>query len=149
MPAAPDPARRRPRSSAGIAVGIATKIPPHNLREVVSGLAALVANPDISTRELMQHVPAPDFPTGARHVLLLGRLVGPLLLWPLLLGSLLLGRGCTGGWSSCWGCHWGLPRPLRSPRRAAVGNAPSTAAAAPHQPTPTPTPTTTNLQAAS
>lgn len=50
--------------SAGIAVGIATKIPPHNLREVVAGLSALVANPGISTRELMQHIPAPDFPTG-------------------------------------------------------------------------------------
>jgi DNA gyrase subunit A len=50
--------------SAGIAVGIATKIPPHNLREVVAGLRALVEQPGISTRELMQHIPAPDFPTG-------------------------------------------------------------------------------------
>lgn len=48
----------------GIAVGIATKIPPHNLREVVAGLAALVDNPGLSDAELMQYIPAPDFPTG-------------------------------------------------------------------------------------
>lgn len=50
--------------SSGIAVGIATKIPPHNLREVVAGLKALIDNPDITVRELMKHIPAPDFPTG-------------------------------------------------------------------------------------
>lgn len=50
--------------SSGIAVGIATKIPPHNMREVVQGLKALIKNPDISIRELMKHIPAPDFPTG-------------------------------------------------------------------------------------
>ena len=48
----------------GIAVGLATNIPPHNLREVVGGLVAFIDNPDVSTKELMQHVPAPDFPTG-------------------------------------------------------------------------------------
>lgn len=51
--------------SSGIAVGIATNIPPHNLREVVDGLCALIRDPDITVRQLMQHVKAPDFPTGA------------------------------------------------------------------------------------
>lgn len=55
--------------SAGIAVAIATKIPPHNMREVVDALKALIKNPAISTAELMQHVPAPDFPTGLAHFL--------------------------------------------------------------------------------
>ncbi len=50
--------------SSGIAVGIATSIPPHNMSEVVAGLVALIRNPDITTKELMQHVRAPDFPTG-------------------------------------------------------------------------------------
>jgi DNA gyrase subunit A len=50
--------------SSGIAVGMATNIPPHNLREVCSGLQALLKNPDITTEELIEHVPAPDFPTG-------------------------------------------------------------------------------------
>ena len=50
--------------ASGIAVGIATNIPPHNLREVVDGLCALIHNPDITVRQLMQHIPAPDFPTG-------------------------------------------------------------------------------------
>jgi len=50
--------------SAGIAVGMATNIPPHNLGEVVDALIALIDNPDISIRELMKHVPGPDFPTG-------------------------------------------------------------------------------------
>jgi hypothetical protein len=50
----------------GIAVGIATKIPPHNLGEVVAALEALVKQPDISARELLAFTPAPDFPTGAR-----------------------------------------------------------------------------------
>jgi DNA gyrase/topoisomerase IV subunit A len=48
----------------GIAVGIATKIPPHNLNEVVAALEALVQQPDISTGELLKYTPAPDFPTG-------------------------------------------------------------------------------------
>jgi DNA gyrase subunit A len=49
--------------SAGIAVGMATNIPPHNLNEVVKATLALVDNPDISIDELMEHVPGPDFPT--------------------------------------------------------------------------------------
>lgn len=48
----------------GIAVGIATKIPPHNMREVVNALSALIHNPDITNADLRKHVPAPDFPTG-------------------------------------------------------------------------------------
>jgi DNA gyrase subunit A len=51
--------------STGIAVGMATSMPPHNLGEVCSGLRALIANPDISVEELMEHIPGPDFPTGA------------------------------------------------------------------------------------
>jgi DNA gyrase subunit A len=50
--------------SAGIAVGMATSIPPHNLGEVVNALLALIADPDITVERLMEHVPAPDFPTG-------------------------------------------------------------------------------------
>ena len=50
--------------ASGIAVGIATNIPPHNLREVVAGLCALIHNPDVTVKQLMQHIPAPDFPTG-------------------------------------------------------------------------------------
>ncbi len=51
--------------SDGIAVGMATKIPPHNLGEVIDGVVAFVDNPDIGVEGLMQHVKAPDFPTGA------------------------------------------------------------------------------------
>ncbi len=50
--------------AGGIAVGMATNIPPHNLGEVVDGLLAMIGNPGISPEELMQHVKAPDFPTG-------------------------------------------------------------------------------------
>ncbi len=50
--------------SSGIAVGMATSIPPHNMGEVVDALLALVGNPDLTVEELMQFVPAPDFPTG-------------------------------------------------------------------------------------
>jgi DNA gyrase subunit A len=50
--------------AAGIAVGMATNIPPHNLGEVVDALVALVERPEMSIQELMQHVPGPDFPTG-------------------------------------------------------------------------------------
>ncbi|MDR2945829.1 MAG: DNA gyrase subunit A [Candidatus Adiutrix sp.] len=50
--------------SAGIAVGMATNVPPHNLGEVASGLMALIDNPDITIDELMAHIPGPDFPTG-------------------------------------------------------------------------------------
>ncbi len=49
--------------SSGIAVGMATNIPPHNLAEVVNGCLALLADPSIETRELMQYIPGPDFPT--------------------------------------------------------------------------------------
>jgi DNA gyrase/topoisomerase IV subunit A len=45
-------------------VGIATRIPPHNLAEVVAGLVALVEDPAITTDALMAHIPGPDFPTG-------------------------------------------------------------------------------------
>lgn len=51
--------------SSGIAVGMATNIPPHNLTEVVNGCLALLDNPDISIDELMEHIPGPDFPTAA------------------------------------------------------------------------------------
>jgi len=50
---------------SGIAVGMATNIPPHNLSEVIDGTLALIRNPDISPLELMQYVKGPDFPTGA------------------------------------------------------------------------------------
>mgnify|MGYP001339361461 CR=1 FL=1 len=50
--------------SEGIAVGMATKIPPHNLTEVISGLIALVDNPDITVHQLMEIITGPDFPTG-------------------------------------------------------------------------------------
>ncbi|MFN3927185.1 MAG: DNA gyrase subunit A [Pseudanabaenaceae cyanobacterium] len=51
--------------SAGIAVGMATNIPPHNLAELVDGLVALIDQPDLSEVELMAFIPGPDFPTGA------------------------------------------------------------------------------------
>ncbi len=51
--------------SAGIAVGMATNIPPHNLNEVGNALIALIKNPNITVAELMEHIPGPDFPTGA------------------------------------------------------------------------------------
>ncbi|MGD2187697.1 MAG: DNA gyrase subunit A [Desulfobacterales bacterium] len=50
--------------SAGIAVGMATNIPPHNLSEVIEALKALIDNPEISVDELIQLIPGPDFPTG-------------------------------------------------------------------------------------
>ena len=50
--------------SAGIAVGMATNIPPHNLGEVVDALVALIDNPEISIKEIMKLLPGPDFPTG-------------------------------------------------------------------------------------
>ncbi|MDX2272973.1 MAG: DNA gyrase subunit A [Cyanobacteriota bacterium] len=50
--------------SSGIAVGMATNIPPHNLTELVSGLIALIQNPELTSLELMHYIPAPDFPTG-------------------------------------------------------------------------------------
>ena len=51
--------------SSGIAVGMATNIPPHNLTEVINGCLAYIDNSEISVEELMQHVSGPDFPTGA------------------------------------------------------------------------------------
>ena len=51
--------------SSGIAVGMATNIPPHNLGEVVSGCIALIENPDATIDELMEYIPGPDFPTAA------------------------------------------------------------------------------------
>ena len=51
--------------SAGIAVGMATNIPPHNLREVVKGIDMLIDNPDVDVDELMSVIKGPDFPTGA------------------------------------------------------------------------------------
>lgn len=50
--------------SSGIAVGMATNIPPHNLTEVIDGLQAMIQNPDITSLELMQFIKGPDFPTG-------------------------------------------------------------------------------------
>ncbi|MCU0580867.1 MAG: DNA gyrase subunit A [Syntrophales bacterium] len=49
--------------SSGIAVGVATNIPPHNLREIVNGTIALINNPDITIEELMRYIQGPDFPT--------------------------------------------------------------------------------------
>ncbi len=59
--------------SAGIAVGMATNIPPHNLSEIINACLALIENPDTTIQEIMQHVPGPDFPTagiinGARGI---------------------------------------------------------------------------------
>ena len=48
----------------GIAVGMATNIPPHNLAEVIDGTIAMIDNPDITIDELMEYIPAPDYPTG-------------------------------------------------------------------------------------
>ena len=56
--------------SSGIAVGMATNIPPHNLGEVVDATLALIDNPDLSSEDLIEYVPGPDFPTGG---LMLGR----------------------------------------------------------------------------
>jgi len=51
--------------SSGIAVGMATNIPPHNLVEVINGCIALIENPDCTIEELIEHIPGPDFPTAA------------------------------------------------------------------------------------
>lgn len=56
--------------SDGIAVGMATSIPPHNLGEVIDATVALIQNPDLTVDDLMEYIPAPDYPTGA---LILGR----------------------------------------------------------------------------
>lgn len=52
--------------SSGIAVGMATNIPPHNLGEIIDGLVALIHNPELTDIELMRYIPGPDFPTGAQ-----------------------------------------------------------------------------------
>jgi DNA gyrase subunit A len=52
--------------SSGIAVGMATNIPPHNLGELLDGVVALINNPEITDIELMQYIPGPDFPTGGQ-----------------------------------------------------------------------------------
>ncbi len=54
---------------SGIAVGMATSIPPHNLKEVVEGVIALIKKPDISNEELIKIIPGPDFPTGGEILL--------------------------------------------------------------------------------
>jgi DNA gyrase subunit A len=51
--------------SSGIAVGMATNIPPHNLTEVIDACIALIENPELNVGQLMQHIPGPDFPTAA------------------------------------------------------------------------------------
>ena len=56
--------------ATGIAVGMATNIPPHNLGEVIDGVIELIHNPDITSEELMEYIPGPDFPTGG---MILGR----------------------------------------------------------------------------
>src|SRR5690606_28659308 len=57
--------------AGGIAVGMATNIPPHNLGEVIDGCIAYIDNPDITTDELNEIIPGPDFPTGGQ---ILGRM---------------------------------------------------------------------------
>ncbi|MCK4589305.1 MAG: DNA gyrase subunit A [Nanoarchaeota archaeon] len=54
--------------STGIAVGMATNVPPHNLKEVANGVMAVIENPEISVEELMEKIPGPDFPTGAQII---------------------------------------------------------------------------------
>jgi len=49
--------------SSGIAVGMATNIPPHNMNEVISACLAIIDNPDLTLEEIMEHIPGPDFPT--------------------------------------------------------------------------------------
>ena len=56
--------------TTGIAVGMATNIPPHNLGEVIDGVIALIHNPELTSEDLMEYIPGPDFPTGG---LILGR----------------------------------------------------------------------------
>src|SRR5882757_2071231 len=50
--------------ASGIAVGMATNIPPHNLGEVIDGVLALIADPKLTDDDLIKHIPGPDFPTG-------------------------------------------------------------------------------------
>jgi DNA gyrase subunit A len=53
--------------SSGIAVGMATNIPPHNLVETINGTIELIDNPDATIDDLMEHVKGPDFPTGGTY----------------------------------------------------------------------------------
>ncbi len=62
--------------AGGIAVGMATNIPPHNLGEVIDATLALIGNPDLTVAELMEFIPAPDFPTGGADPRPLGRAQG-------------------------------------------------------------------------
>jgi len=54
--------------TSGIAVGMATDIPPHNLREVINGCIALLENPNLTTEELVEYIPAPDYPNEAKII---------------------------------------------------------------------------------
>jgi DNA gyrase subunit A len=58
--------------SSGIAVGMSTNVPPHNLREIAAGVKQLVVDPDCTVEDLMRHIPGPDFPTGGFVVGLAG-----------------------------------------------------------------------------
>ncbi|MDE4982555.1 hypothetical protein NAI38_11825, partial [Francisella tularensis subsp. holarctica] len=51
--------------SSGIAVGMATNIPPHNMTEVINGTISLIDNPNLTIEELIEYIPAPDIPTGS------------------------------------------------------------------------------------
>ncbi|KAL0675960.1 hypothetical protein Bca4012_003941 [Brassica carinata] len=72
--------------ASGIAVGMATNIPPHNLGELVDVLCALIHNPEATLQELLEYMPAPDFPTG-------GTIMGNLGLHPMVLDAYRTGRG--------------------------------------------------------
>ena len=65
--------------ASGIAVGMATNIPPHNLNEVVDGCIALLEQPNLSSLDLMEHIPGPDFPTGGFICSIIPNLCGNLL----------------------------------------------------------------------
>ncbi len=67
--------------STGIAVGMATNIPPHNLTEVIEGLLAYMHNKEITTQELMEYVKGPDFPTGG-EILGISGLIQAYEIWP-------------------------------------------------------------------
>ncbi|KAG0469077.1 hypothetical protein HPP92_018405 [Vanilla planifolia] len=61
--------------SSGIAVGMATNIPPHNLSEIVDALSALIRNPDVTLQELLEYMPGPDFPTGGLIIGNIGKFI--------------------------------------------------------------------------
>ena len=62
--------------STGIAVGMATNIPPHNMREVIDGICCLIDNPDATLEDIMEHIKGPDFPTAG---IIMGRAYAPLM----------------------------------------------------------------------